>query len=499
MKQKTIRKLLGVLLTLVMVVGLVPGMGLTAYAVADIYGDKISIVDSDSGTLSSDMTCTRFDVSDSATLTINQGVTLTLNCQKFNFMDSSTIELHGTLTGSAGSRAKWRYRSYINVYLSDGAKYTVTGLSCQDGDSYLVYYGYDAATDGNGTVSVKNGSTDVTSASKGYKTTAYTFTATPNSGYKFKNWTKGAGGEVLGTDASINVTCEQNGQYQVYANFEADAVAVTESTYTITIPSTLSVANSGWNATGGISATGTLASGKKLTVTASSTNSWALKSGGNSVGYKLATASTDTAATTSWTFDSLSSTATKKDMGIIVEDYSSKPAGTYQDTVTFTASVEVAKSAAEKPDIAQADCTFSPSNGKSTLSNANITTSMEYSADNGTTWTDVTSAGSIASLAAGTVQIRVKETDEKLASEAVSITVPEVLHINELVGPYTGDRLTCEYYAGETWQALVDRYDLIKVYSGRAAFGSDGFIYYESGSMIPVSDLVDNTQTYEVQ
>ena len=159
-----------------------------------------------------------------------------------------------------------------------------------------------------------------------------------------------------------------------------------------------------------------------------------------------------------------------------------------------------AKAPAVTPNIAQADCTFSPSNGKSTLSNANITTSMEYSADNGTTWTDVTSNGSIASLAAGTVQIRVKETDEKLASEAVSITVPEVLHINELVGPYTGDRLTCEYYAGETWQALVDRYDLIKVYSGRAAFGSDGFIYYKDrGNVVLVTDLVDNTKTYEVQ
>lgn len=113
-----------------------------------------------------------------------------------------------------------------------------------------------------------------------------------------------------------------------------------DTSYTLTIPSTLSVANSGWNATSGISATGTLASGKKLTVTASSANSFKLKSGDNSVGYKLATASTDTEATTSWTFDSLSSTATKKDMGIIVEDYSTKPAGTYQDTVTFTAKVE---------------------------------------------------------------------------------------------------------------------------------------------------------------
>ncbi|SFO22775.1 hypothetical protein SAMN05216515_11445 [Eubacterium pyruvativorans] len=118
------------------------------------------------------------------------------------------------------------------------------------------------------------------------------------------------------------------------------ALADGDTTYTLTIPSTLTVADKGWNATDGISATGTLASGKKLTVTATSANSWALKSGDNSVGYKLATASTDTTATTSWTFDSLSSTAATKPMGIIVEDYSAKPAGTYQDTVTFTASVE---------------------------------------------------------------------------------------------------------------------------------------------------------------
>ena len=115
------------------------------------------------------------------------------------------------------------------------------------------------------------------------------------------------------------------------------------STYTITIPSTLTVANSGWNATGGISATGTLASGKKLTVTATSANSWALKSGDNSVGYNLATATgtySSSATPASWEFTELSNTAATKPMGIIVEDYSSKPAGTYQDTVTFTAAVE---------------------------------------------------------------------------------------------------------------------------------------------------------------
>ena len=186
-----------------------------------------------SQTISSDQTCTSFSVLDGSTLTVNQGVTLTLsisNGNNFNFFDNSTLQLHGTLAGSVASGATWMDNTYINVYLSDGAKYTVTGLSCMDGDNYLRYYGYDAATDGNGTVSVKNGTTDVTASSIGYKTTTYTFTATPASGYRFVNWTKGAGGEVLGTDASINVTCEQNGTYQVYANFEEDAPAGTALT-----------------------------------------------------------------------------------------------------------------------------------------------------------------------------------------------------------------------------------------------------------------------------
>ena len=128
--------------------------------------------------------------------------------------------------------------------------------------------------------------------------------------------------------------------------FSSPALAADgDTSYTLTIPSTLTVANSGWNATDGISATGTLATGKKLTVTASSDGEFALVNQNDNtqkVSYKLATASTDTAATTSWEFDTLSSTATTKTMGIIVDDYSSKPAGTYQDTVTFTAKVESA-------------------------------------------------------------------------------------------------------------------------------------------------------------
>ena len=133
--------------------------------------------------------------------------------------------------------------------------------------------------------------------------------------------------------------------------FSVPAKAADNSTdYTITIPATLTVAQSGWNATDGITAQvksgDTFDTSKKLTVTAKSTNSWALKSGANTIGYNLATAEgtySSTAEPASWAFsaDELSETSgTNKAMGIIVEDYSSKPAGTYQDTVTFTAKVE---------------------------------------------------------------------------------------------------------------------------------------------------------------
>lgn len=286
--------------------------------------------------------------------------------------------------------------------------------------------------------------------------------------------------------------------------FAADTTTVTyevQPTYTVSIPASVTLSDA--DVTADVTASDViLESGKKIKVELTSASNTAsgstfnAKNGDSTVTYTItgdeAIAVGDTVATfTANGSKTLTFSAADKSAATV--------AGAHTETLTFTVSVETSKAAAEKPDIVQADCTFSPANGTSTLSNANITTSMEYSADNGTTWTDVTSDGSIASLAAGTVQIRVKETGDKLASEAVSITVPQVLKINELVGPYTGDRLTCEYYAGETWQALVDRYALIKVYSGRAAFGSDGFIYDERGSMNLVTDLVDNTKTYEVQ
>lgn len=115
--------------------------------------------------------------------------------------------------------------------------------------------------------------------------------------------------------------------------------------YVLTIPATLDVQQAGWNATDGLAAQvksgDTFSATKKLSVTASSPNNWTLKSGDNSVGYTLTTASGGS-QTTTWEFsaDELNASGgTTKAMGIVVEDYSDKPAGTYQDTVTFTASL----------------------------------------------------------------------------------------------------------------------------------------------------------------
>ena len=127
------------------------------------------------------------------------------------------------------------------------------------------------------------------------------------------------------------------------------AMADDTTSFTLTIPATLTVANSGWNATTGITAqvkSGDTYTGANLIVTATSANSWALISGDNSVGYNLATATgtySNTATPASWEFSAAelnASGGTNKAMGIIVEDYSSKPAGTYQDTVTFVANVK---------------------------------------------------------------------------------------------------------------------------------------------------------------
>ena len=147
--------------------------------------------------------------------------------------------------------------------------------------------------------------------------------------------------------------------------FSVPAKAADNSTdYTITIPATLTVEQKGWNATDGITAKvksgDTFDSSKKLTVTAASANEWNLKSGENAIAYKMASATeqeksyADATATTSIDIsaEDLNTGNYKAPFGIVVEDYTDKPAGEYKDIVTFTAKVEDAAPAVTSLDAA---------------------------------------------------------------------------------------------------------------------------------------------------
>ena len=266
MKHKTRTKTLSIMLSLVLMLSLLPGMSLTAYAAP-------------TETLLTTITATGTEQASYSTANV------------------ATVSFSYTAGGSSAYTASWGWWGYgwtATVNAAEG--YTITKCVFYDDANRT-------ATDSEAPFVVETTEEDKTPRING----------SPIDG---------------GNNQSKGLK-----KIEVYGY----AAPETPSGYTITIPSTLAVANSGWNATDGISATGTLASGKKLTVTASSANSWALKSGDNSVGYTLTTAEGGS-QTTSWEFTTLDGTA--KPMGIIVENYDNKPAGTYTDTVTFTAAVE---------------------------------------------------------------------------------------------------------------------------------------------------------------
>ena len=121
-------------------------------------------------------------------------------------------------------------------------------------------------------------------------------------------------------------------------------------TYTITIPATITIEKSGWNElSGGIKATGqNFKETQTLSISASSANSWKLISTNDNVGYNLVASgnvnstynSSATPATWEFSKNELEATnGTTKTGGIVVEDYSNKKSGNYEDTITFTASV----------------------------------------------------------------------------------------------------------------------------------------------------------------
>ena len=129
----------------------------------------------------------------------------------------------------------------------------------------------------------------------------------------------------------------------------AAATPTYDEAYILTVPADFTITQSGWNSLGNITATHdpsystTFTPAKKLVVTASSQNNFALVSDTSSISYTLKTAQSDTSATIVFEFsadDINASGGTNKAIGVDVEDYSSKPVGDYEDEITYTASVE---------------------------------------------------------------------------------------------------------------------------------------------------------------
>lgn len=78
-------------------------------------------------------------------------------------------------------------------------------------------YAVSAKAGEGGSVSIKNGSSEVTAGTEVEANTSLTFTATPNAGYEFVNWTDGT--KVVSTDATYTATV--TAAISLTANFKA--------------------------------------------------------------------------------------------------------------------------------------------------------------------------------------------------------------------------------------------------------------------------------------
>ncbi len=125
-------------------------------------------------------------------------------------------------------------------------------------------------------------------------------------------------------------------------------LAVAETTYDLVVPATLDVKNSGYNAFSDGVTVKNLKNGESVTsidVTAASANGWNLKdSSNNAVSYTLAANDAQDTEKTTYSFtDKAAMAATTGETvacGVNVSDYSSAAAGSYSDTITWTAEVK---------------------------------------------------------------------------------------------------------------------------------------------------------------
>lgn len=99
---------------------------------------------------------------------------------------------------------------------------------------------------------------------------------------------------------------------------------------------------------------------------------------------------------------------------------------TNKETITVNGLEAAVVTKAAKPKLSVLAPEAADGNGKIT----GVTTAMEYKGEGVTSWTDVSDTDTM-SIAAGTYQVRVKATNDALASEAVTVTIPAAIGVTK--------------------------------------------------------------------
>ena len=146
-----------------------------------------------------------------------------------NLESNATLNVYGKLTGRISKLSFPSgnlVTSSFNIYLSHGAIFDAIIDERLNGKGKITYWGYNAACDEGGTISVTTtgqgtGGTQVDAGTIGTEdSNPYLFTATPPEG-SFVVWTRGEDGEVIGSGPTIELTCVENAKYKLYAHFQS--------------------------------------------------------------------------------------------------------------------------------------------------------------------------------------------------------------------------------------------------------------------------------------
>lgn len=121
-----------------------------------------------------------------------------------------TYEINYTVTSGDVLNSKNSFYLYRNGNSTYIKSITITRAAKK--------YTVSATAKEGGSVSIKNGSSEVTSGTEVEENTSLTFTATPNDGYEFVNWTD-ASNKVVSTNATYTTTV--SAEISLTANFKA--------------------------------------------------------------------------------------------------------------------------------------------------------------------------------------------------------------------------------------------------------------------------------------